>query len=516
MSAASAGGAGTGVGTGTPLPVPPGLVEAFWAYEKALMSNDVDALDRLFAPGEATLRGDADGLLVGHDQIAAFRSGRGGAPQRRIVQTHVQVTDDHHALVVAVTELARGGRGQQTQLWALTPGGWKVTAAHVSVPAPALDTRVWRVVGDPLVPGSATGGPLTGETVAVKDLFAVAGHVVGAGNPAWEAAAPVERRDAEAVERLVEAGAAVKGITRTDEFAYSLAGTNHHYGTPPNPRVPRRVPGGSTSGSATAVSLGQATIGLGTDTGGSIRVPSAYQGLAGIRTTHGAVSVRGLLPLAPTFDTVGWLTRDVHRLRAVGDVLLPPDTGSGSSELVVVPGLLGLADPDVRAAVEAWLGDLGLVVREGWPLGELGAWLQAFQTWQAYEAWSVRGGWLADRMDTLGPDVRGRFEAASRISKADADVAWDTVQTARTRIRDLVGDRVLVLPSSSSTAPRPGAGLQATRDATMRLTCVAGLGGLPAVSLPLRTRSGTPCGVCLVAAPGRDRALLDLAASLAG
>ncbi|TIC81677.1 amidase [Nocardioides sp. GY 10127] len=505
---------GSGVGTGTPLPVPPGLVDAFWAYERALMSNDLEALDRLFAPGEATLRGDAEGLLVGHDQIGAFRSGRGGAPQRRIVQTHVQVTDSHHALVVAVTELARGGRGQQTQLWALTPDGWKVTAAHVSVPAPALDTRTWRVVGDPLVPGSRAGGPLAGETVAVKDLYAVAGQVVGAGNPAWESAAAVERRDAEAVERLVEAGAALKGITRTDEFAYSLAGTNHHYGTPPNPRAPRRVPGGSSSGSATAVALGQATIGLGTDTGGSIRVPSSYQGLAGIRTSHGAVSVRGLLPLAPSFDTVGWMTRDAGLLRRVGEVLLPQDTATGSTELVVVPGLLNLADPDVRAAIEGWLSDVGLVVREGWPLGQLGAWLRAFQTWQGWEAWGVHGHWLAERMDTLGPDVRGRFENAAAITKASADAAYDTVQEARGRIRDLVGERILVLPSSSSTAPRPGAGLQAVRDATMRLTCVAGIGGLPAVSLPLTTRSGTPCGVCLVAAPGRDRQLLELAESL--
>ncbi len=325
--------------TGPSLPVPDGLVEAFWAYERALMADDVETLDRLVARASTTLRGDAAGLLVGHDQVSAFRRSHGPAPRRRIVQTHVQVTDPDHALVVAVTELERGGRGQQTQLWARGVDGWVVTAAHVSAPAPALDSRIWRVVGDPLVPGAA-GGPLAGESLAVKDLYAVAGQVVGAGNPAWEAAAPVERGDARVVDLLVEAGASVRGIARTDEFAYSLAGTNHHFGSPPNPRAPYRVSGGSSSGSASAVSLGHATIGLGTDTGGSIRVPAAYQGLYGIRTTHAAIATHGLLALAPSFDTVGWMTRDADLLALVGEVLLP-DSPGGSTDLVVVPELLG-------------------------------------------------------------------------------------------------------------------------------------------------------------------------------
>ena len=495
---------------GPALPVPPGLVEAFRAWEQALVAGDTETLAQLTAPGSSTLRGDGDGLLVGHDAIAPAL---GTEPARRVVQTHVQVTDPDHALVVAVTELARGGRGQQSQLWARTPEGWRLTAAHVSTPAPALDTRVWRVVGDPLVPG-APAGPLVGETVAVKDVFAVAGQKVGAGNPAWEAAAPVERADATVVDTLVEAGAAITGIARTDEFAWSLGGTNHHYGTPPNPRAPRRVPGGSSNGPASAVSLGHATIGLGTDTAGSTRVPAAYQGLTGFRPTHGTVPMHGVMALAPSFDTVGWMTRSPTLARDVGEVLLPPDATVGGSDLVVVPELLAAAEPDVRAAVETWVADQGLVVREGWPLGELASWVRAFGTWQAWEAWSVRGGWLADRLDTLGADVRTRFRHAASVEKADADAAYDVVQTARQRLRDLLGDRVLVLPTASSVAPFPGPGVQAVREATVRLTCLAPLLGAPAVSLPLATRDGLPCGVSLLAAPGRDRALLDLAVSL--
>jgi amidase len=499
-----------------PQPAPESLRAAVRAYEDALMADDLAMLDRLFADEPTTLRGDADGLLVGHDQISAFRNGRGGAPRRAIVQTHVQVIDDDHALVVAVTELARGGRGQQTQLWArstdrsLGLGGWQVTAAHVAVPGPAFDARIWRSVGDPLVPPTQSG-PLTDETVAVKDLYSVAGHPVGAGNPAWLASAAPETEHAYAVRALLDAGASVRGIARTDEFAYSLAGQNVHYGTPANPRAPHRIPGGSSSGSATAVSLGHASIGLGTDTGGSIRVPAAYQGLFGIRTTQGAVERTGLLPLAPSFDTIGWLTRSAATLAAVGDVLLPPATADGSYDLVVVPALIELAHPDVGDAIRRWLPDSAVL--EEWPLDELGTWLAAFQTWQAYEAWQSHRAWLATRLDTLGADVRGRFENGARLTPAEADEARQAVLAAHTAIRDLVGDRMLVLPSAASVAPLP-AEAQAARNATMRLTCLAGLGGLPAVNLPLRTDRALPCGVSLVAAPGRDRDLLDLAGRL--
>lgn len=491
--------------------LPAGLMDAFWKYERALMSNDLKTLDRLFAPGPKTMRGDAAGLLVGHEAIGSFRGSRGGAPARRIVETHVRVVDEAHALVVAVTELERGGRGQQTQLWALSADGWAVTVAHVSVPPAALDTRIWRIVGNPLVAGAETG-PLTGQSIAVKDLFAVAGQRIGAGNPAWLTAAPVESAHAFVVEQLVAAGADIAGIAQTDEFAYSLAGTNAHTGSPPNPRAPHRISGGSSSGPASAVSSGHATIGLGTDTGGSVRVPAAYQGLYGIRTSQQTVPVAGLLPLAPSFDAVGWLTRDADLLAKVGDVVLPRSPG-GSNELAVVPELLSLAEPDVAVVVGSWAEAAG-ARREDWHLDRHTDWLQAFVTLQAYEAWREHGAWLRDRLDTLGPDVRARFAHAASIDDDAATAAAATVGHARNEIRDRVGDRVLVLPSASSVAPRLGADLQAIRSATMLLTCLAGLAGLPAVSIPLTTAADLPCGVSLIAGRDRDLDLLRLTRSL--
>jgi amidase len=375
---------------------------------------------------------------------------------------------------------------------------------------PLIDRRTWRVVGNPLLSPTA-GGVLDGESVAVKDLYAVAGHRIGAGNPTWLEHATPEPRHAEVVAQLLGAGAAVMGIARTDEFAYSLAGTNAHHGTPPNLRAPGRIPGGSTSGSAAAVATGQATIGLGTDTGGSIRVPAAYQGLWGIRTTHGAVTVDGLLPLAPSFDTVGWLTKRPGLLAAVGQVLLPPDSAT-PGELVTSHALTGLADPDVAAAVGAGASAMGAAEIE-WPVAPMPDWLSALQAKQAWEAWQVHGSWLASRMDTLGADVRSRFERAAAMSPETGAAAIEEAARARDAIRQLLGDRVLVLPSASSVPPPEGdaPALDAVRRATMQLTCLAGLGGLPAVSVPVSTADGLPAGVCLVGPVGSDRALIELA-----
>jgi Asp-tRNA(Asn)/Glu-tRNA(Gln) amidotransferase A subunit family amidase len=352
-------------------------------------------------------------------------------------------------------------------------------------------------------------GVLDGETVAVKDLFAVASQRVGAGNPAWLAAAPVEDTHADAVGRLLDAGAALAGIAQTEEFAYSLTGANAHYGTPPNPRAPGRISGGSTSGPTSAVAAGQASIALGTDTGGSVRVPAAYQGLWGMRPTHGAVSDVGLLPLAPSFDTVGWLARDAATLARVGDVLLPADTAAlpDPAPLVLSDALLALAAPEVRDVV----GQLGRASgAEPVDWAPEPAWLAAFQTLQAAEAWEVHGDWLADRMDTLGPAVRGRFERARSIGAVEAQDAQVAVARARAEIRERLGERVLVLPSTATVAPRPE-DAEAAREATMLLTCIAGIGGLPAVSVPVATASGLPAGACLVGPAGADRALLGLA-----
>ncbi|WP_416962130.1 amidase [Streptomyces sp. Agncl-13] len=515
-----------------PLGTPPGLLEAFWRYDTALLANDRDTLDELFMPGPHTLRGDGQALLVGHEAIAGFRSARARIPTRRVAQLHVQVVADDAVLLMARTEDGEA-TGLQTQLWRLTDGRWTVAAAHVSLPvapkpagpAAPFDTTVWRAIGDPLVAADAQG-PLDGIGVAVKDLFAVAGQPVGAGVPAWLAEQRPELQSAPAVRALLAAGAHVVGIARTDEFAYSLAGTNAHYGTPPNPAAPGCVSGGSSSGPASAVALGQAVVGLGTDTAGSIRVPASYQGLLGLRTTHGAISTAGVLPLARSFDTVGWLTRDVRTSAAVARTLLPADSHGAVpvGRTVRLPEVEALARADVRdaftTAVEELTGAGQLPPAEtvDLPRDVLERWFTAFRTVQASEAWRAHGEWISAHPGALGPDVATRFAQASGISDEQASAARELTAAAREQLGEWLAGAVLVIPSASGPAPARSASgeqIEAERAATLRMTCLAGLAGAPALSLPLlRSADGRPAGLCLLGAPGTDHGLLALATAL--
>ena len=485
---------------------PDGLLDAFWAYETALMANDLEDLDRLFAPGPDTLRGDAAGILIGHDAISAFRRGRGGAPRRTIVEVIVHEIDPDAAMVIAVTAPATGGRGQQTQLWRRVDGAWAVEVAHVSLPAPAVNPTVWRLVGTPLVAG-ADAPELASQTVAVKDLFDVAGFAVGGGVPGFLAESKPATRTAPAVQNLLDSGASVTGIAHTDEFAYSIAGKNPHYKTPPNGAVIGAIPGGSSSGPASAVALGQASIGLGTDTGGSLRVPASYQGLWGLRTTHGAVNVDGLLPLAPSFDTVGWLTREAWLMRAVattsldlGRQVLPP-----ANRFAVSSALTAQATEGVRDAFDGAVSRLGdarlLDDLVDVDLGDIDALFETFRTVQAAEAWATHGAWIEAHPGALGDDIAARFAWASTITSEAEARARVALAAARLSIERALDGRILLLPSASSVAPSTtadAAAIELTRASTLRLTCVAGITGRPALSVPALSVDGAPVGLCVV------------------
>jgi amidase len=379
------------------------------------------------------------------------------------------------------------------------------------------DPRVWRVVGGPLVAG-APAGPLAGLTVAVKDVIAVAGHRLGAGVPSLLAAGRPQPWHAPALARLLAAGASVRGIARTDQLAYSLAGVNEHYPPPPNAAVPGAVPGGSSSGSASAVALREADIGLGTDTAGSIRVPASYQGLWGLRTTYGAVERTGVLPLATDFDTVGLLTRDAATLRAAASVLLNERAGreGAAAAFAVARQLLRGLDQPVITAFEAMLGRVRLLrnVREV-TLPDPRELAEAFRVHQAWQAWKVHGAWVSAHPDALLGDVRERFEVASRVTRTEDAEARAELIGARPMIEAALGGRTLLLPSAAGPAPPLEAEAEAreqTRAATLRLTCIAGITGRPAVSVPVLEVEGAPVGLGLVGPRGSDLSLIALAA----
>ena len=394
------------------------------------------------------------------------------------------------------------------------------TGTTLQHPGPPVDTSVWRVVGDPLVGPTATG-LLDGLTVAVKDLFAVAGQPVGAGNPTRLAEQDRQSRHAAAVGALLGCGASVARISHTDEFAYGLAGQNAHYGTPPNPAAPGTLCGGSSSGSAVAVALGQADVGQGTDTAGSIRVPGSYQGLVGLRPTHGAVSTEGLCPLAPSFDTVGWLTRDPGTALRVADVLLGhlPDPGL-PGRTIVLPAVERGVSPDVadaasrvrrRLVSHGVLAEPEVVALDPAVFDGSAA---AFRTVQAHEAWREHGAWVDAHPGALGPAIDGRFAIARAVTDDDARAAREVISTAGEYLRSLLADAVLVLPTTAGGAPFLDAGGDAVeneRQATLRLTHLASAAGVPAVTAPLmNTTDGRPAGLCFVGAVGTDRALLRL------
>jgi Asp-tRNA(Asn)/Glu-tRNA(Gln) amidotransferase A subunit family amidase len=374
------------------------------------------------------------------------------------------------------------------------------------------DSSIWREYGTPLLPPLAAG-PLDNLGVAVKDLFAVGGFPIGAGNPRWLAQAEPEAADARAVHALRAAGAAVNGIAQTDELAFSLSGTNTHYGTPPNPAAPGLVTGGSSSGPAAAVACSQADIGLGTDTAGSIRVPASVCGLFGLRPTHGAIPADGVLDLAPSFDTVGWLAADPSVLRAVGSVLLPGGPPAP-------PRLLMSADlpnEQVRGLAET----LGVPLRTGPVPGladdDLTDLLAAFRTVQAAQAWQLRGPWITANPGALHPDVEARFRAGADVDPDARQRAAAVIAGQRAKMLDVLGeDGWLVMPAAAGPGHARDA-LAADRDAwrqaTLRRTVVASAFGLPSCVIPGLGRP--PVGTALIGPPDADHALLD-AALLAG
>jgi amidase len=368
-----------------------------------------------------------------------------------------------------------------------------------------------------------TDGPLAGLTFAVKDFFDVAGLPTGAGSPEWLATHDVPARSAPVVDRLLDAGARLVGKTMTDELAWSLNGENFHYGTPVNPKAPGRIPGGSSSGSAAAVAGGLVDFAIGSDTGGSVRLPASYCGILGMRPTHGRIAVEGAVPLAPSYDTVGWFARDAAVLARVGAILLGAEPVSERPKrLLIAEDLFRTAGTAVAAALQEGLKRVTDVCGPAEPAsvaqGRLGDWRNAFRIIQSSEAWAAHGAWIGRVKPALGPGVRERFAAAARLDPSEVAAATALRAEIRSRMQALLdGATVVLAPTAPGIAPlrgTPEPDLDAFRARALELLCPAGHAGLPQVSLPLGTIDGCPVGLSIIAAPGRDEQLLGLAAAL--
>jgi len=374
----------------------------------------------------------------------------------------------------------------------------------------------------PNIAGSAEG-PLAGLRFAAKDIFDIAGFVTGCGNPdKARSQAPAERH-APVVESLLAAGAELAGKTITDELAYSLNGQNFHYGTPTNVNAPGRIPGGSSSGSAAAVAGGLVDFALGSDTGGSIRIPASYCGLFGLRPTHGRISLQGVMPLAASFDTVGWFARDAETLRRVGTVLLGGGAGNAQrwQRLLFAEDAFDLAVPAAEAALGPLVERLEQRVAPAETvlaaaLGDsLEDWMWHFRHIQAREITAAHGAWIAETNPTFGPESQERFDWAASITEAQAAPARELREVFAARLTEMLGeDALLCLPSAPGIAPlctSDAEQLKAHRSAVLSLTSIAGLARLPQISLPLARVEGCPLGLSLIAPAGADEDLLAFA-----
>ncbi|MBI4692917.1 MAG: amidase [Gammaproteobacteria bacterium] len=367
-------------------------------------------------------------------------------------------------------------------------------------------------------------GVLSGLTAAIKDVFEIAGTRNSFGNPAWLRTHPPATSTAPVVEALRAAGATIAGKTICDELCYSISGENAHYGTPLNPAAPDRVPGGSSSGSVSAVACALVDFAIGTDCGGSVRIPASYCGVLGIRPTHGRVPAGHVIPFAPSFDVVGWFARDPALFARIGSVLMGEDAAPAAPRrLLVASDAFALVAPEVTAACSGPVEEIAKAFPERGeitvsPEG-LVAWYDVFRTVQAGEIWANHGAWIEAVKPAFGRGVKERLEWASQVTPEMMTRGRSEHARIRAHLDALLapGD-VLCLPTSPRAAPRRNEE-QATMEIefrlqAMRLLCIAGLGGLPQVTLPLASLDGLPLGVSLVGARGTDRALLALAERL--
>ncbi len=371
-------------------------------------------------------------------------------------------------------------------------------------------------------------GPLDGLDFAVKDLIDLEGHKTACGNPDWRDSHPVAAANAVCVDQLLISGARCVGKTITDELAFALNGENHFYGTPRNPRAPGRVAGGSSSGSASAVALGLVDFALGTDTGGSVRVPASNCGILGMRPTHGSISVAGVNPLAPSFDTVGVLARNSDMLCRAIAVLQGCDVPSRVEVGTVhfLQEAFAGADPRVADALmeparlvrnrlsgknrETSLRDLDGMAHTK----DLAAWYEIYCHIQWAEIWSCLGSWVNDVKPDFGPRIRVSFELVKNFDRKVLVQAVRERERYYRLVKRLLGENDLIcIPTTPMIAPLKGTlGIDRTigdyYPRTLSFTAIAGIGRLPQVSLPLGEVEGVPIGLSLIAAQGNDAFLL--------
>lgn len=375
-----------------------------------------------------------------------------------------------------------------------------------------FNAAVAKVIGAEEMSDTGAGGSLCGVPWMLKDLFDVAGRPTTASSVFLSDVRETPTRDSALVAALQSAGAVLAGKTHLNEFAYGLDGVNTHFGTVPNPVLPGRIAGGSSSGSAWAVASGLVPFAVGTDTGGSIRVPAAFCGLYGFRMTpEHEWSNEGCFPLAKSYDTAGFLTRSAEDLSSVLS-LIEPD-----ASLEALPSGLDLTkayeiDEGFRPLIEVGL--------KGWTRSasedQLGAWkadseglVAAFNILQSSEALALHRDWLHVRKADYDPATWQRIARAEQWSETDKELAMRrSGDWCKTLARWIEEYGYVVLPTAPSIAPLISEGMpSALREGILAMTAPASLAGHPVLSIPLGNPADGITAVQVILPKGLNRAV---------
>jgi amidase len=370
----------------------------------------------------------------------------------------------------------------------------------------------------------ASSGPLAGYTFAAKDLFDVAGYPTGGGNPHVLAMSGIKTVTAPTIQRLLDAGAEMIGKAHTNEMAFSMSGKNAHFGTPRNGAAHDRIPGGSSSGSASAVSNGLCDFAMGSDTGGSVRTPASYCGLFGLRPSHGRVSLANTQALCESMDTAGYFARDAKVFGLVGECLLGEDSAPlpETPQLVISDELFALlpaASLDALAPAIAQITDCcGPLEKLDAELPSLSDAYWAFRYIQGREAWDAQGELIEREGLALGPDVAARFAWSKGVTDEQYHDACALRERFTAHWKELLGNRVLVMPTVPDIAPLLSARdeeIEETRRISHHLLAIAVLCRTPQLTMPLVSKDGAPLGISLMGPAGSDLRLVKLAVKIA-
>ena len=390
-------------------------------------------------------------------------------------------------------------------------------------------SQTYQIVDDPFVlhetREGASKGPLLGLRLAVKDLFDVEGLPTSCGLFDWPGGKIPAVKTARAVQDLLDAGATMVGKTITEQLAASLVGQNIDYGTPRNPVTPDRVPGGSSSGSAVAVARGLADLGLGTDTGGSVRIPALYNNLFGLRPTHGRISAQGCMDLSAPLDTVGLMTRDARSLALGMSVLFgepAPVAAVPDAEIVVATDLFTPLEPRMQELVAVIAEHLGRF--PSLDVGDVGALFdvgyESFGVVQGLAAWAEHGAWIEREQPRLAPDILARFHLAKTRRPEQEAPARERAAAVYRPLTDVLNrGGFIIMPTAPAAAQKftelsdPVAleTREITRKQLLGLTSISPLLGTPQIQIPMPNTDGVPRGITVMGAPGADSVLLGLA-----